>query len=134
MNFDRSDWFWGLQRSCDVFWWRGEAMELWESRSGEFAESWIFGSRFERALSFSITHSGCYYHCKLLFSFFSIIFSLNNVCTITLRLCNGAQIGKMLKPEKWQASFDSEGRVSGFQKALKLIILGVCHLIVLSIH
>ncbi|VVB03251.1 unnamed protein product [Arabis nemorensis] len=33
-------------------------------------------------------------------------------------------IGKMLKPEKWQASFDSEGRVSGFQKALKLIILG----------
>ncbi|CAN8286641.1 unnamed protein product [Cochlearia groenlandica] len=34
------------------------------------------------------------------------------------------QIGKMLKPEKWQASFDSEGRVSGFQKALKLIILG----------
>ena len=37
-----------------------------------------------------------------------------------------AQIGKMLKPETWQASFDSEGRVSGFQKALKLIILGVC--------
>ncbi|KAJ0259275.1 Ypt/Rab-GAP domain of gyp1p superfamily protein [Hirschfeldia incana] len=34
------------------------------------------------------------------------------------------QIGKMLKPEKWQASFDSEGRVTGFQKALKLIILG----------
>ncbi|KAF3558487.1 hypothetical protein F2Q69_00017946 [Brassica cretica] len=34
------------------------------------------------------------------------------------------QIGKMLKPEKWQVSFDSEGRVSGFQKALKLIILG----------
>ncbi|KAJ4904172.1 Ypt/Rab-GAP domain of gyp1p superfamily protein [Raphanus sativus] len=34
------------------------------------------------------------------------------------------QIGKMLKPEKWQSSFDSEGRVSGFQKALKLIILG----------
>ncbi|ESQ38971.1 hypothetical protein EUTSA_v10001327mg [Eutrema salsugineum] len=33
-------------------------------------------------------------------------------------------IGKMLKPEKWQASFDSDGRVSGFQKALKLIILG----------
>lgn len=27
------------------------------------------------------------------------------------------QIGKMLKPEKWQASSDSEGRVSGFQKS-----------------
>ncbi|KAJ0258453.1 Ypt/Rab-GAP domain of gyp1p superfamily protein [Hirschfeldia incana] len=34
------------------------------------------------------------------------------------------QISKMLKPEKWQASFDSDGRVSGFQKVLKLIILG----------
>ncbi|KAK8332821.1 hypothetical protein V6Z12_A10G163600 [Gossypium hirsutum] len=33
---------------------------------------------------------------------------------------------KMLKPEKWQATFDNEGKVSGFQKVLKLIILGVC--------
>ncbi|KAE8663084.1 protein TRIGALACTOSYLDIACYLGLYCEROL 1 [Hibiscus syriacus] len=32
--------------------------------------------------------------------------------------------GKMLKPEKWQATFDDKGKVSGFQKALKLIILG----------
>ncbi|KAJ1704230.1 hypothetical protein LUZ63_004009 [Rhynchospora breviuscula] len=31
---------------------------------------------------------------------------------------------KMLKPEKWQAVFDSDGKVIGFQKALKLIILG----------
>ncbi|GMI92984.1 hypothetical protein like AT2G43490 [Hibiscus trionum] len=31
---------------------------------------------------------------------------------------------KMLKPEKWQATFDNKGKVSGFQKALKLIILG----------
>ena len=68
------------------------------------------------------------------YSLFNHNLLFNNVCTITLRLRNGAQIGKMLKPEKWQASFDSEGRVSGFQKALKLIILGVCHLIVLSIH
>ncbi|KAL1149036.1 hypothetical protein V6Z11_A10G164600 [Gossypium hirsutum] len=30
----------------------------------------------------------------------------------------------MLKPEKWQATFDNEGKVSGFQKVLKLIILG----------
>ncbi|XVF37644.1 hypothetical protein REPUB_Repub20aG0027300 [Reevesia pubescens] len=34
------------------------------------------------------------------------------------------KVSKMLKPEKWQASFDNEGKVSGFQKALKLIILG----------
>ncbi|KAJ8639364.1 hypothetical protein MRB53_016058 [Persea americana] len=31
---------------------------------------------------------------------------------------------KMLKPEKWQAVYDSEGRVSRFKKALKSIILG----------
>ncbi|GLT45842.1 hypothetical protein SLA2020_196450 [Shorea laevis] len=30
----------------------------------------------------------------------------------------------MLKPEKWQATFDSDGKVFGFQKALKLIVLG----------
>lgn len=35
------------------------------------------------------------------------------------------QIGKMLKPEKWRAFFDCDGKVFGFQKALKLIILGV---------
>ncbi|KAG4180056.1 hypothetical protein ERO13_A10G141100v2 [Gossypium hirsutum] len=34
------------------------------------------------------------------------------------------KVGKMLKPEKWQATFDNEGKVSGFQKVLKLIILG----------
>ncbi|KAI3756621.1 hypothetical protein L1987_56443 [Smallanthus sonchifolius] len=33
-------------------------------------------------------------------------------------------INKMLKPEKWQTTFDSDGKVFGFQKALKLIMLG----------
>lgn len=33
-------------------------------------------------------------------------------------------ISKMLKPEKWQATFDSDGKVFGFQKALKSILLG----------
>ncbi|XP_056695228.1 uncharacterized protein [Spinacia oleracea] len=33
-------------------------------------------------------------------------------------------VNKMLKPEKWQAIFDSEGKALGFQKALRLIILG----------
>lgn len=32
----------------------------------------------------------------------------------------------MLKPDKWQAAFDSDGKALGFQKALKSIILGVC--------
>ncbi|CAL5391415.1 unnamed protein product [Camellia sinensis] len=34
------------------------------------------------------------------------------------------RISKMLKPDKWQATFDSDGKVFGFQKALKSIILG----------
>ncbi|KAI8012501.1 TBC1 domain family member 15 [Camellia lanceoleosa] len=34
------------------------------------------------------------------------------------------KISKMLKPDKWQATFDSDGKVFGFQKALKSIILG----------
>ncbi|XP_051133377.1 uncharacterized protein LOC127253019 isoform X3 [Andrographis paniculata] len=33
-------------------------------------------------------------------------------------------INKMLKPDKWQATFDSEGKIYGFHKVLKLIILG----------
>nr|XP_043628393.1 rab GTPase-activating protein 22-like isoform X5 [Erigeron canadensis] len=35
-----------------------------------------------------------------------------------------ATINKMLKPEKWQTTFDTDGKVFGFQKALKLIMLG----------
>ncbi|XP_065867202.1 uncharacterized protein [Euphorbia lathyris] len=34
------------------------------------------------------------------------------------------KVSRMLKPDKWQATFDSEGKVSGFHKALKLIVLG----------
>lgn len=34
------------------------------------------------------------------------------------------KVSKMLKPDKWQATFDNEGKVAGFQKVLKLIILG----------
>ena len=31
----------------------------------------------------------------------------------------------MLKPDKWQTVFDSDGKILGFQKVLKLIMLGV---------
>ncbi|KAL3641595.1 hypothetical protein CASFOL_012410 [Castilleja foliolosa] len=34
------------------------------------------------------------------------------------------KLNKMLKPEKWQATFDTDGKILGFQKVLKLIILG----------
>ncbi|KAK4406269.1 GTPase-activating protein gyp7 [Sesamum angolense] len=37
---------------------------------------------------------------------------------------NFQKVSKMLKPDKWQATFDSDGKIFGFQKALKLIILG----------
>ncbi|KAJ8774760.1 hypothetical protein K2173_017206 [Erythroxylum novogranatense] len=33
-------------------------------------------------------------------------------------------LSRMLKPDKWQATFNSDGKVSGFHKALKLIVLG----------
>ncbi|XP_057450941.1 uncharacterized protein LOC130742862 isoform X2 [Lotus japonicus] len=34
------------------------------------------------------------------------------------------KVNRMLKPDKWQALSDSEGKVLGFRKALKLIVLG----------
>lgn len=34
----------------------------------------------------------------------------------------------MLKPEKWHATFDDDGKIFGFQKALKSIVLGVRHI------
>ncbi|GAA0155901.1 GTPase-activating protein [Lithospermum erythrorhizon] len=33
-------------------------------------------------------------------------------------------ISRMLKPEKWQATFDNDGKIFGFQRVLKSIILG----------
>ncbi|KAF2300310.1 hypothetical protein GH714_011654 [Hevea brasiliensis] len=33
-------------------------------------------------------------------------------------------VSRMLKPDKWQAIFDTDGKVFGFQKALKSIVLG----------
>ncbi|CAI0541097.1 unnamed protein product [Linum tenue] len=34
------------------------------------------------------------------------------------------KVSRMLKREKWQATFDSDGKVSGFRKVLKSIVLG----------
>ncbi|CAN1731880.1 hypothetical protein LINPERHAP1_LOCUS1373 [Linum perenne] len=36
------------------------------------------------------------------------------------------KVSRMLKREKWQATFDGDGKVSGFRKVLKSIVLGVC--------
>ncbi|XP_010258493.1 PREDICTED: small G protein signaling modulator 1-like isoform X2 [Nelumbo nucifera] len=49
----------------------------------------------------------------------SIVHDIREPC-----LHSPTKINKMLKPDKWQAIFDSDGRVYEFQKALKLIVLG----------
>ncbi|KAF8101227.1 hypothetical protein N665_0208s0018 [Sinapis alba] len=54
----------------------------------------------------------------------SVVRDLSEPCLSQSHIQVVITISKMLKPEKWQASFDTDGRVSGFQKALKLIILG----------
>ncbi|VVB06266.1 unnamed protein product [Arabis nemorensis] len=54
----------------------------------------------------------------------SLIRDLSEPCLSQSGIQVVLTIGKMLKPEKWQAFFDCDGKVSGFQKALKIIILG----------
>ena len=39
---------------------------------------------------------------------------------------------KMLRPEKWQATFDGDGKILGFRKALKSIILGVSCAVIIN--
>lgn len=43
---------------------------------------------------------------------------------ILTKVSSSTQVIKMLKPDRWQALFDSEGRVLGFHKVLKLICIG----------
>ncbi|XP_010524166.1 PREDICTED: small G protein signaling modulator 1 isoform X2 [Tarenaya hassleriana] len=54
----------------------------------------------------------------------SLVRDMSEPCLSQTRIKVVITVGKMLKPEKWQATFDSDGKVSGFQKVLKLIILG----------
>ncbi|KAG7629094.1 Rab-GTPase-TBC domain superfamily [Arabidopsis thaliana x Arabidopsis arenosa] len=54
----------------------------------------------------------------------SLVRDLREPCLSQSRIQVVLTIGKMLKPEKWQALFDGDGKVSSFHKALKLIILG----------
>lgn len=48
-------------------------------------------------------------------------------------LCFVPQTSKMLKPDKWQAAFDGDGKILGFQRVLKSIILGV-HALIASLY
>ncbi|URE32527.1 TBC domain containing protein [Musa troglodytarum] len=50
----------------------------------------------------------------------SIVREIGEPC----RYHSSAKRNKMLKPEKWQSNFDSDGKIIGFQKALKLIVVG----------
>lgn len=116
-------------------------MDLWKSRDSEFANSQFYCTRYWGALPSSSADKGCY-HCKNL----RIIFLNISLCNVAFHLkilCilfypsfiheKRVQVSKMLKPEKWQATFDSDGKLFGFQKALRLIVLGVCYLIVLQL-
>ncbi|CAI0541094.1 unnamed protein product [Linum tenue] len=78
-------------------------MELRQAQSSKFAKSDYNGARNWRALSFSITR-------KVYLRFQSCLAS--------------QKVSRMLKREKWQATFDSDGKVSGFRKVLKSIVLG----------
>ncbi|XP_022145875.1 small G protein signaling modulator 1 isoform X2 [Momordica charantia] len=51
--------------------------------------------------------------------FYLSVFMQNLECAISM-----VQVNRMLKPDKWQSAFDSDGKAFGFQKALKSIVLG----------
>ncbi|KAL5082653.1 hypothetical protein RYX36_011074 [Vicia faba] len=70
-------------------------MELWKSWYCEFAKSELVSARHSRALPFSFSCKGC-----------------------------AVTVNRMLKPDIWEALSDSEGKVLGFRKALKLVVLG----------
>ncbi|KAJ4846695.1 hypothetical protein Tsubulata_027180 [Turnera subulata] len=54
----------------------------------------------------------------------SIVRDLGEPCLAQSPIKVVIAITKMLKPDKWHSIFDSDGKVSAFQKALKLIVLG----------
>ncbi|XP_014521934.1 small G protein signaling modulator 1 isoform X3 [Vigna radiata var. radiata] len=54
----------------------------------------------------------------------SIVRDIGDPCLSHLPVKVVVTVKRMLKPDKWQAMSDSEGKVSGFRKALKLIVLG----------
>ncbi|KAI5413656.1 hypothetical protein KIW84_057998 [Lathyrus oleraceus] len=70
-------------------------MELWKSWYCEFAKSELVSARHSRSLPFSFSCKGC-----------------------------AVTVHRMLKPDIWEALSDSEGKVLGFRKALKLVVLG----------
>ncbi|KAJ1424495.1 Ribonuclease H domain [Sesbania bispinosa] len=54
----------------------------------------------------------------------SIIRDIGDPCLSQSPVKVVVTVNRMLKPDKWQAMSDSEGKVFGFRKALKLIVLG----------
>nr|GEU69960.1 hypothetical protein [Tanacetum cinerariifolium] len=64
----------------------------------------------------------------------SILRNIGELCVHQSPIKVVATINKMLKPEKWQTTFDSGGKIFGFQKAVKLIMAGKGNLIVQGIN
>ncbi|PIN13107.1 Ypt/Rab-specific GTPase-activating protein GYP7 [Handroanthus impetiginosus] len=54
----------------------------------------------------------------------SIVRDIGEPCLHQSPIKVAIAISKMLKPDKWQSTFDSEGKIFAFRKVLKLIIVG----------
>ncbi|XP_047338291.1 small G protein signaling modulator 2-like isoform X1 [Impatiens glandulifera] len=54
----------------------------------------------------------------------SIVWDIGEPCLHQSPIKVVRAISRMLKPDKWQSTFDSDGKVFGFQKILKSIIVG----------
>ncbi|XP_073026030.1 rab GTPase-activating protein 22-like isoform X1 [Primulina eburnea] len=54
----------------------------------------------------------------------SIVRDIGEPCLHQTQIKVVIAISKMLKPDKWHAAFDGDGKILGFQKVLKSIILG----------
>ena len=74
-----------------------------------------------------------YIHITLYIYIYIYIYSFSSLINLLISLPLNSlfptysimQANKMLKPDKWHATFDSDGKIFCFRKALKRIILGV---------
>ncbi|XP_020245903.1 small G protein signaling modulator 1-like isoform X2 [Asparagus officinalis] len=105
-------------------------MDVWEIRGCESAESELDRERDEGALS-SLAQKEVLSKVRKRITWLEAIRNDMIIVSLTEDMAhsrnewkNILQGSKMLKPEKWQTVFNSDGKVLAFQKVLKLIILG----------
>ncbi|GLT91601.1 hypothetical protein SLE2022_094810 [Rubroshorea leprosula] len=54
----------------------------------------------------------------------SIVCDIGESCLCQSSIQVVITTSRMLEPEKWQTLYDNDGKICGFKKALKLIVLG----------